>query len=171
MEISSVSVGIVVAIGARAALPRALKFKFARDIERLNSGDYEPLLSAYADDFVLSFNDGDHRWAGEWRGRAGMAAFLQNFTAARIHGEIKQIAMSGPLWALALWARFDDHADGPDGTRLYENRTVLVLRTRRGKIIEQHDFYADTTRITDFDRKLTELGIAPVPKPAAAAAP
>ncbi len=44
--------------------------------------------------------------------------------------------------------RFDDHADAPDGTRLYENRTVLVLRTRWGKVVEQQDFYADTARST-----------------------
>jgi ketosteroid isomerase-like protein len=62
--------------------------------------------------------------------------------------------------------RFDDHADGPDGTRLYENRTVLVLRTRWGKIVEHEDFYVDTGRIAEFDRKLTELGVAPVPKAA-----
>jgi ketosteroid isomerase-like protein len=166
MDLWCTSVGIALGIGARAALPRALELKFARDVKKLNAGDYKPLLSAYADDFVLRFHDGNHRWAGEWRGRAGMEAFLQNFTAARIHGDIKSIAVSGPLWALTLWARFDDHADGPDGTRLYENRTVLVLRTRWGRVVEQHDFYADTERIAGFDRKLAELGVDAVPKPA-----
>jgi len=92
-----------------------------------------------------------------------MDRFLQNFTAARIEGEIRQIAVSGPPWAMTLWARFDDHADGPDG-RIYENRTVLVLRTRWGKIVEQEDFYIDTGRFLAFDRKLAELGVDPVPK-------
>lgn len=166
MDIKSVLTGITMAVGAQTALPPLLKLKFARDVKKLNAGNYMPLLSAYSDDFVLRFNDGDHRWAGEWRGRAGMDAFLQNFTAARIHGEIKSIAISGPPWAMTLWARFDDHADGPDGTRLYENSTVLVLRTRWGQVIEQQDFYADTERIKSFDRKLAELGVAAVPKPA-----
>ena len=62
-----------------------------------------------------------------------------------------------------MWVRFDDHADGPDGTRLYENRTVLVMRTRWGKVVDHEDFYVDTDRITSFDRKLTELGVEPVP--------
>jgi ketosteroid isomerase-like protein len=63
-------------------------------------------------------------------------------------------------------ARFVNHADGPDGGRIYENRTVLVLRTRWGKIVEQEDFYIDTGRIPAFDRrKLAELGFDPVPKP------
>jgi hypothetical protein len=59
-------------------------------------------------------------------------------------------------------ARFDDHADGPDGTRLYENRTVLVLRTSWGKNVEQSDFFVDTARLIDFDRKLAELGVEAV---------
>ena len=92
-----------------------------------------------------------------------MDRFLQNFTAARIQGEICQIAVSGPSWAMTLWARFDDHADSPDG-RIYENRTVLVLRTRWGKIVEQEDFYIDAGRFLAFERKLAELGVDPVPK-------
>lgn len=63
-----------------------------------------------------------------------------------------------------MWARFDDYADAPDGTRVYQNRTALVLRTRWGKIVEQDDFYADTAPIAALERKLTELGIAAVPK-------
>jgi ketosteroid isomerase-like protein len=162
MERRSVLTGAILAIAGRALLPRLLLLKFGRDVRKLNAGDHSTLLSAYADDAVLHFNDGDHRWAGDWVGTAAIDRFLQNFTAARIQGEIKQIAVSGPPWALTMWVRFDDHADGPDGTRLYENRTALVLRTRWGKVVEQDDFYVDTGAIETFDRRLAELGIAPV---------
>lgn len=158
--------GAAVAITGRALVPRALLSKFGRDVRRLNAGDHSTLLAAYADDALLRFNDGDHRWAGEWAGKANLDRFLRNYTAARIQGEIKQIAVSGPPWALTMWVRFDDYADGPDGTRLYENRTVLVLRTKRGKVVEQEDFYVDTAGILAFDRKLSELGVAPVAKAA-----
>lgn len=164
MNPKSLVSGALLALGARALLPRLLLVKFGRDVEKLNAGDYSALLDAYADDFVLHFNDGDHRWAGEWAGKANMDRFLQNFTAAKIKGQIQAIATSGPLWALTMWVRFDDHADGPDGTRLYENRTALVLKTRWGKIVDQEDFYVDTGRIVDFDRKLTELGVPAVPR-------
>lgn len=156
--------GAVLALAARALLPRLLLVKFACDVERLNAGDHSTLLSAYADDAVLHFNDGDHRWAGDWVGKAAIERFLQNFTAAKVQGEIKQIAVSGAPWALTMLIRFDDHADGPDGTRLYANRTVLVLRTKWGKVVDHEDFYVDAQRILEFDRKLTELGVAPVPK-------
>ena len=164
MRPKSVFAGAALAITARALLPHLLRVKFRRDVRKLNAGNHSTLLSAYADDAVLRFNDGDHRWAGDWVGKPAIGRFLENFTAAKVQGEIKQIAVAGPPWALTMLVRFDDHADGPDGTRLYENRTVLVLRTKWGKIVDHEDFYVDTAAIEKFDRKLTELGVEPVPK-------
>jgi ketosteroid isomerase-like protein len=166
MYLKSLILGAKLAILGRALLPRLLHVKFARDVRRLNAGDHSTLLGAYADDAVLRFNQGEHRWAGEWVGKPAIDRFLRNFTGAGVQGEIKEIAVSGPPWALTMWVRFDDHADGPDGTRLYENRTVLVLRTRWAKVVDHEDFYVDTGRIQAFDRKLSELGVAPVPDPA-----
>ncbi len=65
MHLKSVVVGAKLAIAARALLPRLLLVKFRRDVGRLNAGDHSTLLAAYADDAVLRFNAGDHRWAGE----------------------------------------------------------------------------------------------------------
>ena len=161
-QTKGVLTGAALAVGARALLPKLLLLKFGPDVKKLNAGDHSSLLDAFADDAVLHFNDGDHRWAGDWIGKSAIDRFLQNFTAAKVQGEIKQITTSGPPWALTMWVRFDDHADGPDGTRLYENRTVLVLRTKWGKVVEQEDFYVDTEGITALDRKLTELGVMPV---------
>jgi ketosteroid isomerase-like protein len=167
MKLRSLLLGAALGLAARAALPRLLLLKFAPAVKQLNAGRHEALLDAYADDFVLHFHDGPHRWRGDWVGKAGMDAFLRNFTAAGIEGEIVGMATSGPLWALTMWVRFDDHADAADGTRLYSNSTVLVLRTRWGKVVEQHDFYVDTQEIVDFDRRLTERGVEAVPAPTA----
>lgn len=164
MRVKSFLAGVAAATAGRALLPRLLLLKFGRDVKRLNTGDYSTLLKAYADDAVLHFNAGEHRWSGDWVGKRNIDRFLQNFTAARVRGEIKQLAICGPPWALTMMVRFDDHADGPDGTRLYENRTALVLRTRWGRIVDQDDFYTDTARIAAFDRRLTELGVSPVAK-------
>lgn len=167
MKLRNLLVGAALAFAARAALPRLLLLKFAPAVAKLNEGDYKPLLDNYADDFVLHFHEGPHRWSGDWVGKAGFDAFMRNFTDAGIQGEIRQIATSGPLWALTMWARFDDYADAPDGTRLYENSAVLVLRTRWFKVVEQHDFYVDTERITAFEGKLAERGVEAVSAPAA----
>ena len=164
MNSKSALTGAALAVAGRALLPQLLLLKFGRDVKRLNAGDHSTLLDAYADDAVLRFNDGDHRWAGDWAGKENIDRFLQNFTAARVQGQIKGVAISGPPWALTMMVRFDDHADAPDGTRIYENRTVLVMRTRWGKVVDHEDFYVDTSRIEQLDRTLIELGVAAVPK-------
>lgn len=164
MNLRNVLAGATLGVAGRALLPRLLLAKFERDVARLNVGDRSTLLTAYADDAVLRFADGDHRWAGDWVGRANVDRFLHNFTAAKVQGRIRQIAVTGPMWVLTMMVRFDTRADGPDGTRLYENRTVLVMRTKWGKVVDHEDFYVDTARIEAFDRRLTELGVAAIPK-------
>lgn len=161
-KLSNLLAGAALALGARALLPRLLMLKFRPDVAKLNTGDHRALLGAYADDMVLHFNEGPHRWSGDWVGKAAMDRFLQNYTAAKIQGEIKSIATSGPLWGMTMWVRFDDHADAPDGTRIYDNQTVLVLRTRWGKVVEQHDYYVDTAAILALENTLQELGIEAV---------
>ena len=155
-------IGAAAAFGARALFVRALRFKFERDVARLNAGDYQPLLAGYADDAVIAFNDGDHRWAGEHRGKAAIERFLRDFTAAGLHGELSHLHVAGPPWAMTMMVRFDDEALGPDGEQLYRNRVAMLLVSRWGKIVRHEDFYEDTSRIEAFDRRLTELGREPV---------
>ncbi|MBN9623828.1 MAG: nuclear transport factor 2 family protein [Actinobacteria bacterium] len=163
-KLSTLLAGAALGLGARALFPRLLLLKFKGDVAKLNAGDYKPLLSAYADDFVLHFHEGPHRWSGDWVGKPAFDRFLQNFTAAGIQGELKSVATSGPLWALTMWAQFDDYAEAPDGTRIYENRGLLVLRTRWGKVVEQYDYYGDTAVIVSFDKALEELGVPAIPR-------
>jgi ketosteroid isomerase-like protein len=155
----SLLAGAGAAIAVRALLPRLALLKLRNDLRRLNAGDYEPLLAGYADDAVLHFNDGPHRWSGDYRGKPEIERFLREFTAAGLKGEIRELWIAGPPWALTLIARFDDRATGPNGEELYANRVTIVARTRWGKIVEHEDFYEDTGRILAFDEKLRELGI------------
>ena len=127
------------------------------------------LLAGYADHAVLHFNDGPHRWSGDYRGKPAIERFLREFTAAGLTGEIRELWIEGPPWAATLIARFDDRATGPSGEELYANRVVIVARTRWGKIVEHEDFYEDTGRILAFDEKLRELGIGPVTRDSPAA--
>lgn len=153
--------GAGAAIAGRTLLSRLILVKLRRDVRRLNGGDYRSLLSGYAEDAVLVFNEGPHRWSGVHRGRAGIEHFLREFTGAGVQGEIRALWIGGPPWALTLVARFDDHATGPGGEELYANRAVIVARTRWGRIVEHEDFYIDTARIADFEEKLRALGVAP----------
>ncbi len=158
----AVGAGALAAVATRGLVGRLLLLKLRRDVRALNAGDYQPLLAGYADDAVLQFNDGPHRWAGEHRGRPALERFLRDFVAAGIQGEIVELFFSGPPWRTTLLVRFDDHAHGPEGEELYRNRTALLVRTRWGKLVWQEDFYEDTGRIVALETRLRELGLHPV---------
>jgi ketosteroid isomerase-like protein len=159
---SGLIAGVSGALLARAALIRVLLFKLRRDVASLNAGDHGPLLAGYAEDAVLHFNEGPHRWSGEHRGKAKIDRFLRDFTRAGINGELRALWIGGPPWAMTLVVRFDDWAEGPGGEQLYANRTLLLARTRWGRIVEQQDFYEDTSRILVLEERLRELGVEPV---------
>jgi ketosteroid isomerase-like protein len=158
-EVRSALAGAAVAVGGRMLVDRAVRAVFERHVRHLNAGDYRGLLSMYAPDAVLRFNDGDHRWSGDHVGRPAIERFLQQFCRAGVRGRIGRMWTAGPPWRLDVAARFDDGATGPDGEELYANRTAIVLRTRWGRITEHEDFYFDTTRIERFERRLQELGV------------
>jgi ketosteroid isomerase-like protein len=153
--------GALGAFAARGLFGRLLLLKLRRDVRSLNRGDYRPSLAAYAEDAVLHFNDGQHRWAGEHRGKPAIERFLRSFVDAGLKGEITELLFAGPPWRMTLVVRFDDEAHGPGGERIYSNRTVLLVRTRWGKIFQHEDFYEDTGRIEALDARLVELGIDP----------
>lgn len=159
-QATGIVLGIAAGIGVRALLPATLRAKLTGDVARLNAGDPSSLLAAYADDAVLHFPAGGHRFAGPWRGKPAIERFLRTFVASRVQGQLREVAISGPPWAMTVWVRFDDHADAEDGTRLYENRAVLVLRTRWGRVVDHEDFFTDTERIAAFDRALAERELA-----------
>ena len=161
MDRRSALLGAGAAIAGRALVSRLVLAKLRRDVRLLNGGDYRPLLAGYAEDAVLVFNEGPHRWSGEHRGRPAIERFLRDFTLAGIHGDVRAAWIGGPPWALTLVVRFDDRATGPGGEELYANRVVIVARTRWGKIVEHEDFYLDTARIVAFEEKLRALGVAP----------
>jgi len=156
---ASAALGAAGLAGFRALLPRLLMLKFRRDVRALNAGDYGPLLASYADDAVIVFHAGEHRWSGEHRGKAAIERFLRDFTGARLQGEIRELWTVGPPWRLTVIARFDDRSTSPAGDELYRNRLALVVRTRWGKVVHHEDFFADTGRIETLETRLTELGI------------
>lgn len=157
-ELLWLGLGAGATVLARRLFARLLLVKLRRDARALSEGDYRPLLGAFAEDAVLNFNDSEHRWAGVHRGKPAIERFLQAFVAARIQGEIVDLFVSGAPWRISLIVRFDDHAHDEQGEELYRNRTLLLARTRWGKIVRQEDFYEDTERIVRFDRRLRELG-------------
>ena len=142
----------------------AVRWMIRRNIARLNAGDYGPVLAMFSDDVEFSF-PGDNSWADEFRpvqrgrhahvthrGKAEMERFLQRYVDAGLQMEIEDILVNGPPWHTRAAVRAHDWSPGESGDR-YQNRAVMFVTARWGKLIAQED-YEDTERATAFDRVL-----------------
>jgi ketosteroid isomerase-like protein len=157
-----------------------VRWLIRRNIDRLNQGDYGPTLAMYTDDATLTF-PGDNSWARMFRppepgrqpfptlqGRAEIEAFLTRYVADGIQMQVEEILVNGPPWNARAAVVAHDWVpgrpglpgwDGVDGHDRYQNRAVLYVRTRWGKIVAHEDF-EDSERAAAFDR-LTAATAAP----------
>ncbi|MEA2388140.1 MAG: hypothetical protein QOG41_913 [Thermoleophilaceae bacterium] len=137
---------------AQAAYAAAFRALLRRAVPRLMEGDVDAFLRFYADDATLSF-PGDNSWGPEYRGKEEIRGFLERFLRVGIRGEVHEISVSGPPWDTTVFVRFTDHAHGPDGTLVYENDAVVILKSRWGKVVSER-VYEDTEKVAEFDRYL-----------------
>ncbi len=151
--------GATTAFTGRYVLLRVLLHRFTRDVAALNAGDHRPLLSAYRHDAVLRSGELDHRWSGVYVGRDAIEEFLRTFVASRLRGEIGAAYFGGPPWRMTTLVRFTTHVIAPNGAVRHRSRTILQVRTRWGRIVEQEDFYENTARAEAFDARLRQLGL------------
>ena len=140
----------------------AVRWMIRRNIAKLNDGQLRPVLSMFAADAELCF-PGVNTWSCQFRpavtgrrafashrGRDEIEAFLVRYTHHRIQMSIEDILVNGPPWKTRIAVRAHVWASGPEGGDAYNNRAVLIINTRWGKIRAQED-YEDTERAAAFD--------------------
>jgi ketosteroid isomerase-like protein len=133
-----------------------------RNIARLNAGDIEPTLRMFADDAVLHF-PADNSWSTQFRpvtlgreafathrGRPEIEAFLRRYVSTGMQMVVDDILVNGPPWRARAAARVHHWLPGPDGVDAYNNRAILFVETRWGRVHDQED-YEDTVRVAAYD--------------------
>jgi ketosteroid isomerase-like protein len=145
---------LLAAVLARPLHVLLVRALLRRNVAALMAGDPGPLLKMYANDAVLEF-PGEHSWGPVYRGRAEIEGFLRRFLDAGLRGEIKDMFIAGPPWATRIAVLFDDWAhDAADPQhKVYENRSVIVLTTRFGRVTHER-VYEDTQKVATFDEHL-----------------
>ena len=136
-----------------------------RNIAKLNAGDYGPVLAMFTDDAALAF-PGDNGFARQFRpvekgrsahvshrGKAEIEGFLCQYVANGMQMQIDDVLMGGPPWNLRIAARVRAWSPASDGTDRYNNRAVMYIVTRWGKIRE-HEDYEDSERSAAFSELL-----------------
>jgi ketosteroid isomerase-like protein len=131
-----------------------------RSLDALNRGDIRPTLRMEAPDVHFRF-PGSNSWAIEATNRGQVEAWLRRLAAIGLQLHAHEVVVSGPPWRMTLVMRGTDHFDGPDGSRVYENRYVIWALTRWGRI-HDYEVYEDTEKATAFDAWLAANGPAEV---------
>ena len=133
-------------------------------VNKLNNGDYSLMLKMASPDFELAF-PGENSWATMFRpqqrgrefhathrGIDEVVGFADRFVAEGIQFEIEDILVNGPPWHTRIALRVRDFAPAADGEAdAYNNRVVLFLELRWGRLIRWED-YEDTERVAAWDR-------------------
>jgi ketosteroid isomerase-like protein len=133
-------------------------------IDKLNSGDYSLILKMASPDFELAF-PGGNSWATMFRplrrgrhrhvthrGVDEATAFADRFVDEGIQFQIEDILVNGPPWNTRIALRVHDFVPGDDeAADVYNNRAVLFLELRWGRLIRWED-YEDTERVAAWDR-------------------
>jgi ketosteroid isomerase-like protein len=143
----------------------AVRWMITRNIEALNRGDHAPALAMFDDEARLTF-PGSSTFSSEFRdpkpgrtayathrGRTEIERFLQRYVAAGLQMHVEDVLVNGAPWKARAMVRAHVWSPGPDGDDRYNNRAVLAVQTRWGKIVRQED-YEDTERASAFDALL-----------------
>lgn len=159
--------GVVVA-GAPSLYKAAVRMLIRRNIQALNDGNYGPALAMFDEEAKLTF-PGDNSWARQFRaprsgrepspthrGRAEIETFLRTYVDNRIQMEVEDILVNGPPWDTRVAVRVHDWIPGDDGSDVYNNRAVLMVRTSWGRVRSQED-YEDSERAAALDRHLATV--------------
>jgi hypothetical protein len=146
----------------KAAVRRLIR----RNIHQLNIGNYRPALAMFHKDATLSF-PGENRWANQHRptekgrdafathrGRDEIESFLRSYVSGGFQMAVEDILVNGPPWNLRAAVRVHDWVERDDGADRYNNRAVLFVTARWGKLRAQED-YEDTERAAAYDNLLT----------------
>jgi ketosteroid isomerase-like protein len=151
---------------AQAAYAAVYRAQLRRTVPKLMAGDIDAFLKFYADDATLTF-PGDNSWGPVYRGKDEIRAFLERFLRVGLQGELHEIVVNGPPWDTTVAVRFTDRAEAPDGTRVYENRAMVFIKARWGKVVSE-EIYEDTERVAAFDRWLEANDLSSAWAPSAA---
>jgi ketosteroid isomerase-like protein len=135
----------------------------SHNMRRLNAGDPEPVLRLDADDVHFTF-PGDSSWAGEFRGKAQLRAWLERFTRVGLQIVADEVVVKGFPWKQTLCVRGHDYLRAPHGELVYENRYVIWGHLAWGKL-KDYEVYEDTQKSKALDGYLA----AHEAQPAAAA--
>lgn len=113
-------------------------------VRRMLRGDVDALLLFFADDAELTF-PGRSSFGGTFRGKAAVRAWLQRFVSMKPVYIVREVTVSGPLWAM----RVNYHVSDRIGEH-YANEAIVQLHFRWLKARRMR-VYLDTEAVSAWE--------------------
>jgi ketosteroid isomerase-like protein len=125
-------------------------------MDRLNHGDYAPLLRMDANDVRFRF-PGDNSWTTELVGKEALGLWLQRFVDVGLQIPVDEVVVKGPPSKMTVCVRGTDYLRVPSGEAVYENRYVLWGTMAWGRL-RSYEAYEDTQASRALDDYLAARG-------------
>lgn len=126
--------------------------RLRRNLERLSSADYQPVLRSSREDVHLRF-PGDNSWAVELQGKSELEPWLQSFVAIGLRVVTEEAIATGPPWRRTIVVRGTTDLRTPAGDTVHANRYVIWARAAWGRCTD-FEVYQDTQRTAALDEHL-----------------
>jgi ketosteroid isomerase-like protein len=126
-------------------LSRMVGWYLRREVRTMLSGDVGHVVRQFSDDAELVF-PGHSSFAGRFRGKAQIGAWLRRFVGLEPVYDIRDVLVAGPPWNMRVAYRLDDRIG-----QHYRNEAMVYLRFRWMKLVGQQVFL-DTERVAAWER-------------------
>jgi ketosteroid isomerase-like protein len=126
--------------------------RLRRNLERLTTADYQPMLRSSREDVRLRF-PGDHSWAVELQGKSELEPWLQSFVAIGLRVVAEEAVAAGPPWRRTIVVRGTTDLRTPAGDTVHANCYVVWARAAWGRYTD-YEVYEDTQRTAALDEHL-----------------
>lgn len=126
--------------------------RLCRNLERLSTADYQPMLHSSSEDVRLRF-PGDNSWAVELQGKSELEPWLQSFVAIGLRIVAEEAVVAGPPWRRTIVVRGTSDLTTPAGDTVHANRYVIWVRAAWGRYTD-YEVYEDTQRTAALDEYL-----------------
>jgi ketosteroid isomerase-like protein len=96
---------------------------------------------------------GQSSWAGDFHGKAAVAAWLDRFVQIGLQIHPDDVMVKGWPWRMTMSLRGHVNLPGPDGRLVYDNRYVIWGTLRWGRLSE-YEVFEDTQKSAALDEYL-----------------
>lgn len=121
----------------------------SRLMANVRAGNIRPTLALDAPDMSFVF-PGRNSWSGSFHSRDAHRQWLERLVKVGVKTDVDEVVAGGLPWRMTACVRGTSWRDTSSGERVYENRYVMWIKLRWGRL-EEYEVYEDTEKAQALD--------------------